>query len=463
MELHDLTAIEQANGIRSGEISSIELTRHYLERAHRLNEAVGGYALMTEDLALAQAAEADRAIRDARAAGDVSRLSILHGVAVPVKDLNQTAGVRTRFGTRVMDVVPQVDDDVVASLRDAGTVMLGKTTTPEFGFPCYTESDIGPYARTPWDLTRMAGGSSGGAAASVAAGLAPVAQGSDGGGSIRIPASCCGLVGLKPSRGLISNGPMPDGPGQLAVQGVLARTVTDAAALLGVMVGCDDTYVRMASAAVPRLRIGRYSTPVIARTTPHPEVLVAWESTCAVLESMGHEIVDVDVPLALEDVPAFERVWASAAAGIPLNAEQVSGLRPLTRWLRDRGRSLTSGEVEEAIELMATAARGALESTLDVDIVVTPTLAHLPAPVGALRDDADPARDFENQKEFTPYTSPYNMTGQPAITLPVHWTDDGLPVGVQLVGRPRREALLLALAALIERERPWIQRHPEVW
>lgn len=463
MELHDLTAIEQANAIRSGETSSVELIRHYLERAHRLNEAVGGYALLTDELALAQADEADRRARGAREAGDASQLSVLHGVAVPVKDLNQTAGVRTRYGTRVMDVVPRVDDDVVSSLRGAGTVMLGKTTTPEFGFPCYTESDIGPYARTPWDLSRMAGGSSGGAATSVASGLAPIAQGSDGGGSIRIPASCCGLVGLKPSRGLISNGPMPDGPGRLAVQGVLARTVSDAAALLGVMAGCNDTYVQMASAAVPRLRIGRYSTPVIAETTPHAEVLAAWESLCALLEAMGHEVVDIDVPLSLADVPAFERVWASAAAGIPLTGEQVAGLRPLTRWLRERGQALTAAEVDEAIELMAGAARGALDSTVDYDIVVTPTLAQLPAAVGALRDDADPARDFENQKEFTPYTSPYNMTGQPAITLPVHWTDDGLPVGVQLVGRPRREALLLALAARIEQERPWIHRHPEVW
>ena len=145
--------------------------------------------------------------------------------------------MRTRFGSLAVDVVSSVDDDVVAELRRGNTVMTGKTTTPEFGLPAYTESDIGPYARTPWDLTRGAGGSSGGAAAAVAAGLAPVAQGSDGGGSIRIPASVCGLVGIKPTRGLVSNGPMPDGLGRLGVQGVLARTVADAAALLGVLAG----------------------------------------------------------------------------------------------------------------------------------------------------------------------------------------------------------------------------------
>lgn len=460
MELHDLTAVEQATAIRSGQVSAVELTRHYLERSHRLNDTVGAFALLADDVALAQAQAADDAVREA---ADPTTLPVLHGVVVPVKDLNQTAGVRTRFGTTVMDVVPQVDDDVVASLRRGGTVMLGKTTTPEFGFPCYTESDIGPYARTPWDLTRGAGGSSGGAAAAVSAGLAPVAQGSDGGGSIRIPASCCGLVGVKPSRGLISNGPLPEGPGRLAVQGVLARTVGDAAALLGAMDGRDDSYLRMLHADVPRLRIGRYSAPVIASTVPDPQVLRAWQDVCSLLEAMGHEVVDAPVPMALSDVPAFERVWAAAAAGIPLTDEQVAGLRPLTRWLRERGQALSSNEIVQAMEGMAAAAARALEASADFDIVVTPTLAQLPAPVGAIRDDEDPERDFARQKAFTPYTSPYNMTGQPAITLPVHWTDDGLPVGVQLVGRPRREATLLALAALIEQERPWIHRHPEVW
>lgn len=460
MALHDLTALEQAGAIRSREFSAVELTTHYLERAHRLNDAVGAFTLLADELALQQAAAADRAVAQT---DDPAALPVLHGVVVPVKDLNLTAGVRTRFGTAVLDLVPDVDDDVVAALRNGGTVMLGKTTTPEFGLPCYTESDIGPYARTPWDLARGAGGSSGGAGAAVAAGLAPVAQGSDGGGSIRIPASCCGLVGLKPSRGLISNGPLPDGPGQLGVMGPLARTVADAAALLGVMVGRDDVYLRMLDATLPPLVVGRYCAPVIADTEPDPQVLTAWDDTCRLLESLGHRIVDIDVPVRLSDVAVFERVWAASAAGIPLTPEQDADVRPLTRWLRERGRALTSAEIDEALALMKEAAGRALEATADIDIVVTPTLAQLPAPVGALRNDADPAADFEAQKAFTPYTAPYNMTGQPAISLPVHWTADALPVGVQLIGRPHREAQLLALAARIEQERPWRDRHPEVW
>ena len=459
MELHDLTALEQAAAIREGRISSVELTRHYLARSHALNEAVGAFAAFTDDLALEQAARADQLVR---AASEADRLGVLHGVVVPVKDLNQVRGVPVRFGSVTVDVVATVDDDVVALMRDAHTVMTGKTTTPEFGLPAYTESEIGPYARTPWDLTRGAGGSSGGAAAAVAAGLAPVAQGSDGGGSIRIPASVCGLVGVKSSRGLVSNGPLPDGPGGLGVQGALARTVSDAAALLGVMTGTDDAYVR-ALREPASLLIGRYSQPVIAETAVHPDVLAAFEKATDLLASLGHRIVDVDVPLPLDAVPHFELVWAAGAAGIPVPADREGDLRPLTRWLRERGRALEPGDLERALDLMAAHATRALDETAHLDIVLTPSLADIPALVGGIRNDADPAADFEAQKRFTPYTSPYNMTGQPAVSLPLYWTSDGLPVGIQLVARPLHEAMLLSLAAQLESAQPWAHRYPEVW
>lgn len=459
MQLHDLTALEQAEGIRTGDLSSVELTRHYLERAHALNERVGAFVEITDEFALAQASAADRAVREAADPGD---LPVLHGVVVPIKDLNQVAGIRTRFGSGVVDIVSSVDDDVVAELRRGNTVMMGKTTTPEFGLPAYTESDSGPYARTPWDLSRGAGGSSGGAAAAVAAGLAPLAQGSDGGGSIRIPASVCGLVGVKPSRGLVSNGPMPDGLGRLGVQGALARTVRDAAALLGVMAGRDRALLDEVDAPA-RLRIGRYRHPVIAETELDPEVVLAYEEASTLLSSLGHDIEELDVPIPLHTVPHFELVWAAGAAGIPIPAEWEERLRPLTRWLRERGRALTPNELQAALDMMAAYAERALEDSAHVDIVLTPTLAQLPAPVGAIRDDLDPAGDFEAQKRFTPFTSPYNMTGQPAVSLPLHWSASGLPVGVQLVGRAMREDVLLSLAAEVEAARPWSDRHPEVW
>ena len=460
MQLHDLTALEQADAIRRRELSSVELTRHYLERAHRLNDRVGAFALLTDDLALAQAEGADRAVASAT---DPAELPVLHGVVVPVKDLNRVAGVRTRYGSRAVDAVADTDDDIVGELRRGGTVMIGKTTTPEFGLPAYTESDIGPYARTPWDLERGAGGSSGGAAAAVAAGLAPVAHGSDGGGSIRIPASVCGLVGIKPSRGLVSNGPLPEGPGRLGVHGALARSVADAAALLGVLAGVDGSYVRSLAAPEFPLRIGRYHEPVIADTDVHASALEAFEDASELLASLGHDLVDIPKPLPLEAVPHFELVWAAGAAGIPIPPDREADLRPLTRWLRERGRQVSAEELEEALDLMSAHAVRALEETAHVDIVLTPTLADVPAPVGAIRDDEDPAADFEAQKRFTPYTSPYNMTGQPAVSLPLHWTSEGLPVGIQLVGRPMRESVLLGLAAQVELARPWAHRHPEVW
>ena len=470
MELHDLTALEQARAIRRREVSSLELTRHYLARSHALNEAVGAFVTITDDLALAQAAEADRLVHESP---DVAGLPVLHGVVVPVKDLNQVRGVRTRFGSLTVDVVSSVDDDVVAELRRGNTVMTGKTTTPEFGLPAYTESDTGPYARTPWDLTRGAGGSSGGAAAAVAAGLAPVAQGSDGGGSIRIPASVCGLVGIKPTRGLISNGPMPDGLGRLGVQGVLARTVADAAGPAR-RHGRPRRRVRAPELHDPGpLLIGRYHQPVIADTDVHAESIAAFEDASALLESLGHRLVDIDVPLPLDAVPHFELVWAAGAAGIPVPTEREGDLRPLTRWLRERGRALLPGELEAALHLMAVHAERALAETAHLDVVLTPTLADVPAELGAIRDDADPAGDFEAQKRFTPYTSPYNMTGQPAVSLPLHWTGEGatsgagsgggLPVGIQLVARPMHESVLLGLAAQLEAARPWAHRHPEVW
>lgn len=470
MRLHDLTALEQAGAIARREISATELTRHYLERSHRLNDLVGAFALVADDVALDQARRADALVADA--AHDCP-LPVLHGVVVPVKDLNATKGIRTRFGSRVADLVPDYDDDVVTALRAGNTVMTGKTTTPEFGFPAYTESDIGPYARTPWDTTRGAGGSSGGAAAAVAAGLAPVAQGSDGGGSIRIPASSCGLVGVKTTRGLISNGPMPADPSGLGVNGALARTVADAAALLGVLAGRDREYLDAVYAGpvddpdavreLPRLRVGRYRTPVIAETEVDPAVVTAYDEASDLLVDLGHDVSDIDVPIPRSAVPVFEIVWASIAAGIALPPEAVADLRPLTGWLRERGQTVTEDDLAAARAAMAQFGREALASSADVDVVLTPTLAHLPAPVGSLRNDADPNADFEAQKRFTPFTSPYNISGQPALSVPLHWTSDGLPVGIQLVGRPMAEATLLGLAAHLEQARPWAQRRPAIW
>ena len=461
-ELHDLTALEQGAAIKAGETSTKDLVEHYLARIERLSDEVGAFVTVTAEQA-----------RAAESAGD----GPLAGVPTAIKDLNLTAGVRTSFGSPAFaDFVPKIDDEVVRRIAAAGMVTLGKTSTPEFGSPCYTEPEGRPPAVTPWDTSRMAGGSSGGAAAAVAAGLVPLAQGSDGGGSIRIPAACCGLVGLKPTRGRISGAPMYGDPIGLATNGSLARTVRDAAAFLDVMAGRapgDPSWAPEPEASFQaacerepgRLRIARFVEPAIADTEIDPECVTAWEDASRLLDSLGHDVVDIEVPLPRTAVPVFETCWAvlTALSVVNLPAEARAQLRPLTTWLSDRGAAVSGPEFGLAIgELRRVAAR-ALTALSPYDAVLTPTLATPPLPVGAIRDDADPAGDFEAQKRFTPYTSMWNVTGSPAISLPTHWTPERLPVGVMLAARPGDEATLLSLAAQVEQSSPWAEQTPPCW
>ena len=406
-QLHDLTALEQGQAVRRRDLSPVELVDHYLDRVDRLSDQVGAFITVTGDLARHQAR-----LAEARTGAG----GPLFGVPTAVKDLNLTAGVRTTFGSKLMaDFVPDISDEVVLRLEAAGTISLGKTNTPEFGSPCYTEPDVAPAARTPWDLTRMAGGSSGGAAAAVAAGLVPVAQGSDGGGSIRIPASCCGLVGFKPSRGRISGSPMHGDPVGLGTAGPLARTVRDAAALLDVMAGPavgdpfwaaplpeDESFLGWCDREPGRLRVARFADPVIADTTLHAECLAAFESASRTLVTLGHDVEDVEVPLSPEATGVFETCWSVLTALADVPPDREGDLRPITRWLVERGRAVSGPAFGLALGEIRRIAARALRHLAPYDVVLTPTLAQPPLPVGAIRDDTDPARDFQNQKEFTP-------------------------------------------------------------
>ncbi|MGH8866494.1 MAG: amidase [Actinomycetes bacterium] len=472
--LRELSLVEQARAVRAREVSPVDLVEHYLSRIDRLDASLGAYVTVTDGLARAQAAEAERAVLGA---DDVRGLPPLLGVPVPVKDLTLVRGVRATLGSAAFaDYVAPVDDHVVTLLRRAGTVMLGKTNTPEFGLPCYTEPDVAPPARTPWDPSRSAGGSSGGGATAVAAGLAPAAQGNDGGGSIRIPASVCGLVGLKVSRGRVSNGPLAGDATGLAWHGALARTVEDAAALLDAMaepmpgdphwaapLPSGETFLAHAGRPPGRLRIARHRRPVLAAADVHPDCVAAYESASALLAALGHEVEDVEPPFGEEVVPVFETLWSVASTLAPVRPEQEHLLRPLTRWLRERGRAVSGTAYLAAYARAQAVARRAVEATWSYDAMLTPTLASPPVPVGALRDDDDPAADFAAQKRFTPFTSTANVTGQPAVTLPLHQTADGLPIGVMLAGRPGQDALVLSLAAQVEQAAPWRTRHPPVW
>lgn len=476
---HELSALEQAAALGDGELSSRELVEHYLARIERLDGAVGAFVTVTAERARDAAVAADA--RRARARRDGEELPPLSGLPTALKDLTVTAGVVTSMGSATLrGWVPDIDDNIVGTMRAAGLISLGKTATPEFGLPCYTETDIGPPARTPWDTARSAGGSSGGAAAAVAAGLVPIAQGSDGGGSIRIPASVCGLVGLKPTRGRVSRGPIDGDVAGLSVIGPLARTVRDAAAFLDAVAGPRPgdpywapplppgrTFLAACDREPPRLRIGRYLDSPIPADVDEP-VRAAWEQASSLLESLGHDVVDTVAPIPPEIIPAFEVVWSVSAAAAPVDPAQEDLLRPLTRYLRDRGRSVSAVQYHQALGALTTAARRGIAESDRFDVVLTPTVAQLPRPIGYFTDGGDPAEDFERQKRFTPWTAMYNTTGQPAISLPLSSAVDPvagadapeLPVGVMLVGRPAGEAALLALAAQLERAQPWAHRWP---
>ncbi|WP_433516712.1 amidase [Nonomuraea sp. CA-143628] len=466
-ELHELSALEQAQAIRDQEISPVELTRHYLDRIERIDPQVGAYVTVTAERALEQAHRLTKELPDGP----------LAGVPIPIKDLNLVKDVPIMFGSSTYrGFVAPVDDTVVERLRDAGTVMLGKTATPEFGLPCYTETALSPPSRSPWDPRMSAGGSSGGAAAAVAAGLAPAAQGSDGAGSIRIPASVCGLFGIKPTRGRISFAPIiPDLAG-LSTNGPLARTVADAAALLDVMAHNnpgdlylapphEGTFLACAGRDPGRLRIARYARPVVPGADVHPDVLAAYEAAAATLAALGHEVVEIEPPFGPETVPQFTVMWYAFACMHPVAENQVDLLRPLTRRLREHGFATPAPTFLQAQAALQLATRAALTVTNAYDAVLTPTVTQPPRPVGWFEDVDDVEETFERMKRFAAFPAIYNVTGQPAVNLPLHWTADGLPIGVMLAGRLGAEGTLISLSAQVESARGgfWGDRRPAIW
>lgn len=460
-ELHDLDAHAQADLLAAGEVSSVELVRHHLERVERLDPDLGAFVTVTPERALAAASAADAA----RRGGDVPRLT---GVPTAIKDLTATAGVRTTRGSVLhRDDVPDVDAPVVRSMRRAGLVSLGKTNTPELGLTSYTDNDVVGPARTPWDPTRGAGGSSGGAAAAVAARLLPLAHGSDGGGSIRIPSSCCGVVGLKPSRGRVRVGAR-DGWEDLATDGPIARTVRDAAALLDVM--SDPSLPRTLDGledAPGRLRVARWVTPYVPDAEASAESVAAWEHASHVLETLGHEVVDVPNPFPAELDAQFSTIWSAAIAMTPLDDEDVLRLRAATRYWLLRGRAVDAPTLAAARTALATTTNEVVGRLAPFDAWLTPTLAMPPQPVGWFTESGDPAEDVRREVRFTPYAAVCNMAGVPAVSLPLHVSPatekrPALPVGIMLTGRRGEDGLLLRLSAQVEAAAPWSDRRPPV-
>lgn len=465
-ELHELDATAQAALLRAGEVSSVELVQHHLDRIGTYGERLGAFITVTADRALTQARAADTR----RASG--GEVPPMLGVPTAIKDLNSTAGVRTTFGSAVMrDFVPQINAYVVDLMEVAGLISLGKTNTPEFGLSSYTDNDlIGP-ARTPWDLARNAGGSSGGAAASVAAGLIPFAQGSDGGGSIRIPSSVCGIFGFKPSRGRVSVGPPGSDISGLAGDGPMARSVRDAATMLDLlahpMPGDLRTspeprvhFAEWITRPPRRLRIARWSEPYLDGIDAHPDAVEAWERASRLLESLGHEIVDVANPFPPALEPQFNVIWSTGIAAAPIPPEDEHLLRANTRYWRDRGRRTQGTELMEAMQFVEATTRRVLTGLDDYDVFLTPTLAMPPQPVEWFNESEDVVEDHWRELRFTPYTALYNMSGQPAASMPLHWNDGGLPIGVMLAAKPGADGPLFSLCAQVEAAAPWTDRRP---
>ncbi|HTE64188.1 MAG TPA: amidase [Solirubrobacteraceae bacterium] len=468
-ELHHLTALEQLDWLRRGEVTPRELTEHYLARIERWNDELGAFVTVTPDLALERA----------DAVAGTPQAVALWGLPLADKDLVARAGVRTTYGSRLFaDHVAEESDELAIALDGAGAVSLGKTNTPEFGLPSYTEPLANAPARTPYDLTRGAGGSSGGAAVAVAAGLLPLAPGSDGGGSIRIPAASTGLVGLKPSRGRIPVGAGFASLAGLVVPGPLARTVADAALLLDALVGAapyafataaptwdGGAFLNAAVRGEGRFQVGMTtSSPweTAYELELAPEARAALEVAALELSAMGHGLEEFALDSEDGYAPAFRTVWQAGAAGIPVEGDDVERLEPLTRWLLGKGRALGARALSDALAWLTGFERRLIGRFAAYDAVLTPALAMTPRPLGWY-DAEDGERNFAQQVRFTPYTSMVNVSGLPAITLPVMTTREGLPMGVQLIGRPGGEHVLLALGAQLERRLRWQRRHPPQW
>lgn len=460
------SALGTASSIREGQRSASEVLEEHLGAIDRLNPILNAVCLRDDERARADAAEVDAAI----AAGRGDELGPFAGVPMLIKDLNDVAGWPTTYGSRATGTAPAERDELaVARLRDAGFVLTGKTTTPEFGTVSMTESELFGITRNPWNTDHTPGGSSGGAGAAVASGMLAAAHASDGGGSIRIPASCNGLVGLKCSRHRITSWAAKMTGG--STQGVLTRTVADTAAITDVMAGADPgawetapAFDRPLAAEVGsdpgRLRV-KVATDNALGVDPAPACIDAVEQAAAILEGLGHRIdrTPMNWPDPGDFVTGFLTVWATITAGTELTDEGL--LEPHNRVNREAALATDAIAYSEAVmnlQMQSRAFTAAFGS--DFDVLLTPTMAVEPPEVGSIwsGSGSDPGAPLTNSTPMAGYTALFNVTGQPAISLPVHISDAGLPVGVQLAAPPFGEALLVALAAQVESVARWHER-----
>jgi amidase len=468
-ELLFRSARELAALVRSGDVSARELAAASLERIDESQARVNAFTHVAHESALAAA----KAIRP----GDPRPFA---GVPIAIKDNRPVAGMPLTMCSELFgDFVPRHDAFCVRRLREAGFVVVGKTALPEMGILPTTESRrFGP-TRNPWNTDRTPGGSSGGSAAAVAAGLVPIAHGNDGGGSTRIPAACCGLVGLKTARGRVSVGP-DSGQSFLVGDGVLTHTVADTAAVLDVLAGYElgdanwappppAPFAELAAQPPKRMRIGFALNTPLEGATLDPVCEAGARDAAALLESLGHAVEEIVPPWSgLDLLSDFTRAFGPSVSMSTLAGSRIArreptedDLEPLTWALWERARSQDTLSYLASQSRLESVARSLIVFFAPYDAVLTPALAQRPLAIGELNGlGHDPWGNYRRSGAFTPYTAIVNVTGQPAISLPLFHGDDGLPTGVQLIGPPAREDVLLQLAGELEEAAPWAQRRP---
>ncbi|MFD5215996.1 amidase [Microbacterium sp. NPDC058345] len=471
-ELHDLSTAEQLRALRDHDFTARALTEHYLDRIDKLDGELGAFITVDPELALR---EADRA--DEQLAHHLH--TPLGGIPIGIKDLHATAGLATSYGSAALaGSVPTDDAWTVGLIRRAGAVVLGKTNAPEFGVACYVDGVMAPVPSvTPFDTGRYSSGSSGSAASAVSAGLLPLAHASDGAGSTRTPAATCHLVGVKPSRGLVSLAPAGSFFAA-GVEGPLARTVEDAALLLDVMAHgpagdlyhwTSDSDLARAGRIEPdrRLKIAWWTDTGFESVAPHPETIRAVHRAAELLRDLGHEVVEVALPAPWDETTAqalSDMLSISAAMSVTnlVPPDRRDRLTPHTQHLAASGEAMTGTDVLTMQAVLAQYAMTFLTALDDVDIALTPTTSGPPVPVGHFESEGI-EHVSRRMIEWSCYTPWANLTGQPAVSLPSHLDDDGLPYSIQLIGRIRHDAALLSLAAQLEHEGLWDVLHPPQW
>jgi amidase len=466
------SAGELAGLVRSGAVSARELVSECLERIDALDPQIGAFTHVAHESAL-----------DAAGSIGPNDPRPFAGVPIAIKDNRPVAGMPITMGSDLFgDYVARHDAYLVRRIREAGFVIVGKTSMPEMGILPTTEPRrFGP-TRNPWAPDRTPGGSSGGSAAAVAVGMVPIAHGNDGGGSIRIPAACCGLVGLKAARGRVSPGP-DAGQSFLAIDGVLTRTVADTAAALDVLAGYEpgdatwapapdagpDAWAAAASREPGSLRVCLVLEPALAGAELDPVCETAARDAASLLESLGHTVQEISPGWSQFDLlPDFTRTFGPMVSLTTLVGGRIAGrepteadVEPLTWALWQRAREQDTISFLDATGRLESVSRKLVLALDPYDAIVTPSLARRPLAIGELHGcGPEPWEHYRRSGPFTPYSGVVNITGLPAVSLPLYHGDDGLPTGVQLIGRPISEDVLLALAAQLEAALPWADRRP---